>query len=91
MVQELRRSTAHAYSYAEYTEHMAQADWTEEQQSRLTLRPADLEVTDAFRLTQDTGQDAPVAWMLQTSLGELVDADGRLEPMARLVHALGCH
>eukprot|EP00965_Chrysotila_dentata_P120320 3978444-Pleurochrysis_carterae.AAC.1 len=91
MVQELRRSTVRAYSYAEYTERMAQADWIEEQQSQLTLRPADLEVTDAFRLTQETGQDAPVAWMLRTSLGELVDADGRLEPMARLVHALGCH
>eukprot|EP00965_Chrysotila_dentata_P072325 2390104-Pleurochrysis_carterae.AAC.1 len=57
----------------------------------MTLRPADLEATDAFRLAQEAGQDAPVARMLRTSLGELVDADGRLVPMARLLHALGCH
>eukprot|EP00965_Chrysotila_dentata_P072324 2390103-Pleurochrysis_carterae.AAC.1 len=57
----------------------------------MTLRPADLEAADAFRLALEAGQDAPVAWMLRTSLGELVDADGRLEPMARLLHALGCH
>eukprot|EP00965_Chrysotila_dentata_P069334 2290860-Pleurochrysis_carterae.AAC.1 len=91
MLQELRRSTAHAYSYAEYSERMSQAEWSAEQQSQLTLRPSDLEVTDVFRLTQEAGQDTPVAWLLRTSLGELVDTDGRLEPMARLLHALGCH
>eukprot|EP00965_Chrysotila_dentata_P066884 2214254-Pleurochrysis_carterae.AAC.1 len=57
MVQELRRSTAHAYSYAEYTERMSQADWSDERRAQLTLRLSDLESTDAFRLGQEADQD----------------------------------
>eukprot|EP00965_Chrysotila_dentata_P262683 6214641-Pleurochrysis_carterae.AAC.1 len=91
MLIELRRSTAHAYSYAQYASAMHSAEWTDAQSAAMTLRADDLEGVDAYRTAGDGASDAGVGWLVVLTLGELTRPDGRLEPMSQLMHALGCH